>query len=76
MQRAPLFNPQTGKLLKLSVRQRGPETIILGDGRSLSAQRVSFTGDAQIDNWYDEAGVWTALRGRLDDGSTMEYRRL
>ena len=33
-------------------------------------------GEAQIDNWYDEAGVWTALRGRLDDGSTMDYRRL
>lgn len=76
VQRAPLFNPQTGKLLKLAVRQRGSETIILGNGRSLTAQRVSFTGDAQIDNWYDEAGVWAALRGRLDDGSTMEYRRL
>lgn len=76
VRRAPLFNPQTGQVLKLSVRPRGTETLVLSDGRAVRAERVSFTGDAQIDNWYDEAGVWTALRGRLDDGSTMEYRRL
>ncbi|MCR5878902.1 DUF6134 family protein [Phenylobacterium sp. J367] len=76
VQRAPLFNPQTGKLLRLAVRPRSLEPVALADGRTVTARRVSFTGDAQIDNWYDEAGVWTALRGRLDDGSTMEYRRL
>lgn len=76
IQRAPLFNPQTGEVLKLAVRQRGAESVALADGRRVTARRVSFTGDAQIDNWYDEAGVWTALRGKLDDGSTMEYRRL
>lgn len=75
-QQAPLFNPQTGKLLKLAVRRRGAETVTLDNGRTLTAQRVSFTGDAQIDNWYDEAGVWAALRGKLDDGSMMQYRRL
>lgn len=59
----PLFNPQEGKLLKVTVRRTGPG-------------RYAIRGDAEIDNTYDEAGVWRALRGKLEDGSTMEYRRL
>jgi len=74
--RAPLFNPQTGALLRQTVRQLGPSLISLADGRQLQAQHVSFSGDASIDDWYDAEGVWTALRGRLVDGSTLEYRRL
>jgi hypothetical protein len=73
---APLFNPQTGKLLALTVRDRGQESVATADGTVLKARRYGFSGDAQIDNWYDGEGVWAALRGRLDDGSTMEYRRL
>lgn len=64
----PLFNPQDGRLLRVSAR-RGP-------GGSIAAVRWSLTGDAQIDDWYDEAGTWVALRGKLPDGSTMEYRRV
>jgi hypothetical protein len=63
----PLFNPQDGKALKVTaVRKPG--------GRA--AQLWSLRGDAEIDDWYDEQSVWTALRGRLKDGSTLEYRRL
>jgi hypothetical protein len=74
--RAPLFNPQTGALLRQTVRRLGPSLVTLADGRRLQAQRISFTGDAAIDDWYDADGNWTALRGRLMDGSTLEYRRL
>lgn len=74
--RAPLFNPQTGALLRQTVRELGPSLVTLADGRRLEAQRVSFSGDASIDDWYDTNGVWAALRGRLIDGSTLEYRRL
>ncbi len=73
---APLFNPQTGKLLALTVRDLGEEALVAPDGRVLKARRYAFTGDAWIENWYDGQGVWTALRGRLDDGSTMDYRRI
>lgn len=58
----PLFNPQEGKLLKITARK-------------VSATQWSVRGEAEIDDWYDEAGVWTALKGRLKDGSTLEYRR-
>lgn len=63
----PLFNPQDGKALKVTaVRKPG--------GRA--AQLWSLRGDAEIDDWYDAESIWTALRGRLKDGSTLEYRRI
>lgn len=74
--KAPLFNPQTGKLLRHAVRIVGPSSVVTADGRKQEARRVVFTGDAMIDNWYDAADIWTGLRGRLDDGSMLEYRRL
>ena len=72
----PLFNPQEGKLLRLTARRIGAERVKLASGEDVAATRWSLRGESQIDNWYDQGGVWAALRGRLPDGSTMEYRRL
>lgn len=74
--RAPLFNPQTGKILRQATQVLGPGPVLQADGRSITARRITFTGDASIDNWYDAADVWVGLKGKLDDGSIMEYRRL
>ncbi len=73
---APLFNPQDGKLLKERGAPAGPGLITLADGSSRRAEAVVFRGDASIEDWYDQDGVWTALKGRLKDGSELEYRRL
>ena len=62
---SPLFNPQEGKLLKVSAARKG-------DGNSTL---WSIRGETEIDDWYDSAGVWSALKGKLKDGSVMEYRR-
>ena len=72
----PLFNPQEGKLLRINARRIGTEKFPRADGAQVSAMRWSLRGEAEIDNWYDASGVWTGLRGKLPDGSTMEYRRL
>ncbi len=58
----PLFNPQEGRLLKVTATRKGAVW--------------SVRGEVEIDDWYDEAGVWSRLRGKLKDGSIMEYRRL
>ena len=60
---APLFNPQTGKLLKVKVTKPAPN-------------HVSIRGETEIDDFYDEGGTWTSLTGKLDDGSKVEYRRV
>lgn len=58
----PLFNPQDGKMLKVTAARKGPVW--------------SIRGEAEIDDTYDAEGVWTALSGKLKDGSRMDYRRI
>ena len=60
---APLFNPQTGKILKVRVAKVTPN-------------HVTIRGETEIDDYYDEAGAWQSLTGKLDDGSKVEYRRV
>lgn len=70
-----LFNPQEGDLVRITASPKGIRPVILADGRSVEAQVWALRGEAEIDNWYDRAGVWTGLKGRLKDGSVIEYRR-
>jgi hypothetical protein len=60
---APLFNPQTGKILKVKVAKVSPD-------------HVTIRGETEIDDFYDATGTWTSLTGKLDDGSKVEYRRV
>ena len=59
----PLFNPQTGKIMKVKSAKVTPS-------------HVTIRGEAEIDDFYDEAGAWQSLTGKLDDGSRVEYRRV
>ncbi len=70
----PLFNPQNGKLLKVTASRGAP--VLPADSPLPSGARWSLRGGADIDDWYDANGVWSALRGRLPDRSIMEYRRV
>jgi hypothetical protein len=57
----PLFNPQEGRMLKVTANRNG--------------STWSIRGDAEIDDSYGADGVWNALSGKLKDGSRIEYRR-
>jgi hypothetical protein len=59
----PLFNPQTGKVVKVRIARPAPN-------------HVTIRGEAEIDDYYDDAGTWQSLTGKLDDGSKVEYRRV
>lgn len=72
----PLFNPQEGKVLKVSASRKGASQIALANGRKIDAQLWSIRGETEIDDWYDANGVWSGLKGRVQDGSMIEYRRL
>jgi hypothetical protein len=72
--RNPLFNPQTGSMLKERVAHQDGETLRLPDGRSIPTTKFTLTGETEIIDWYDESGAWVALRGRIKDGSYLDYR--
>jgi hypothetical protein len=59
----PMFNQQEGKMLKVKATKVAPN-------------HWAVRGEAEIDDFYDAAGQWQALKGKLDDGSTLEYRRV
>ena len=72
----PLFNPQDGMLLRESASAPQAARVRLANGADLPATRIVFRGEAEIQDFYDQAGTWTGLIGKLKDGSTIEYRRL
>jgi len=72
---APLFNPQTGKMLNETARPIGRGTIVLADGKPIAANGYTLEGEAPIKDWYDSAGAWAALDAVGKDGSAIAYRR-
>ena len=73
--RRPLFNPQDGVLVDSRVIEGGDETVRLADGGLVAARHYSLRGKVNLDDWYDRADVWTALRSPAKDGSIIDYRR-
>ena len=59
----PLFNQQEGKMLKVTCTKVKPG-------------HWQIRGEAEIDDFYDANGNWLALRGKLEDGSRLEYKRI
>lgn len=74
--KGPLFNPQTGFILRMTAAAAGRDTVLTARGARLAAQHWVITGESRIEEWYDDNGVWAGLRGPLPDKSLLEYRRL
>jgi hypothetical protein len=72
---ATLFNPQDGTPLKETAQFQGHDEVLLADGRRVAAAHYAMQGAAPIEDWYDTARTWTALRAHVKDGSVLEYRR-
>ncbi len=71
----PVINPQNGQLPRERVTRTPGDTVQFADGRKVSATRYAVTGDADLTDWYDAEGVWTALKAKAPDGSLIDYRR-
>jgi hypothetical protein len=71
----PLFNPQDGVPVASRVIAHGEEMVVLASGTMVSAARFSLAGSVNLDDWYDAARLWTALRTTGTDGSRIEYHR-
>jgi hypothetical protein len=71
----PLFNPETGAPMHERVSHSAGQ-FLRSDGRAVLATSFSLSGDAEITDWYDADGVWSALRAKAKDGSLIEYQRI
>ncbi len=71
----PVINPQNGQLPHERVTRTPGDTVQLADGRKVAATRYTVTGDADLTDWYDAEGLWTALKAKAPDGSLIDYRR-
>ncbi|WP_309606738.1 DUF6134 family protein [Phenylobacterium sp.] len=59
----PLFNPQTGRIMQVRTTRVSPT-------------HWTIRGETEIDDTYDALGAWQSLKGKLTDGSVVEYRRI
>lgn len=67
-----LIHTISGKPTHVSVIDAGIESVAMGD-LMRPARRFVYSGDEDMETWYDDAGRWVKLRFSAKDGSTIEY---
>lgn len=67
-----LINTVSGTPDHISVVEAGIETVPMGD-ETRPARRFVYSGDLDMEAWYDDQGRWVKLRFAAEDGSTIEY---
>jgi len=72
VKQSAMLNSQNGALAKIQITPRGRETIKTANG-TLQATRYTYTGDVQMDQWFDDRGRWVKATFKASDGSTIEY---
>lgn len=72
VKQSAILNSQNGALAKIRITPRGRETVRTANG-TLEATRYSYTGDVEMDQWFDDRGRWVKASFKASDGSTIEY---
>lgn len=72
VQQSAILNSQNGTLSRVQITPRGRETVQTSSG-TLPATRYTYTGDVQMDQWFDDRGRWVKSAFKASDGSTIEY---
>jgi hypothetical protein len=72
VKQSAILNSQNGALAKVQITPRGRETVKTAKG-TLEATRYSYTGDVEMDQWFDDRGRWVKAAFKASDGSTIEY---
>lgn len=67
-----LINTVSGNPNRISVAEAGIEEVPMGD-QLRPARRFVYSGDLNMEAWYDDRGRWVKLRFAAEDGSTIEY---
>ncbi len=61
VRRPLLLDVETGKLMRVSTRDAGVESVELGD-RQVKARKYVMTGDLEREFWFDSNDHWVRLR--------------
>ncbi len=72
LSQSEVFNTLTGKINQVSIKNAGPETVAVKGG-SITADRYVYTGDLEVESWYDKKGRWVKLRFKAEDESLIDY---
>jgi hypothetical protein len=67
-----LINTVHGDPNHVVVTEAEIENVPFGDEQR-PARRFVYSGDLEMEAWYDDAGRWVKLRFAAKDGSTIEY---
>ncbi|NJO33832.1 MAG: hypothetical protein HC869_12505 [Rhodospirillales bacterium] len=67
-----LLNTLTGQLNRVEVDWAGNESVETLAG-AVQADHFVYSGDLEVEVWYDANGRWVKLRFLAEDGSTIEY---
>lgn len=71
---SPLLNSQTGKLMDVSLRKLGKDTLLTPQA-SIETNRYQLVGkDIEIDLWYTQDHQWLALQSTTENGSLIRYQ--
>jgi len=71
---APMINPQDGTLLRFAVTPGATMKVRDSAGGIRMARHYSLAGADPLELWYDADDIWTSLRAKVRDGSTIVYR--
>jgi hypothetical protein len=72
----PMISLADGVLLRPTIAVRRGETVRLGSGATIAADRYSLRGAFEADVWYDQSNAWVGLMLTMADGSEVRYERL
>lgn len=72
LNQSEVFNTLTGKINQVSIKNAGPEKVAVKGG-SITADRYIYSGDLEVESWYDSEGRWVKLRFKAEDDSLIDY---
>jgi hypothetical protein len=67
-----LLNAQSGKLIDEAVREVGRETVRTA-AAAPAATHFAYTGEINMDQWFDDRSRWVKSTFSATDGSTIDY---
>jgi len=72
----PLISLEDGALLRPKLAVSRSETVQVGNGGKITADRYSLSGPFNIDLWYDQAETLAGVAMTVVDGSTIRCERI